>query len=66
MSVESNDIQFSDQAKGEGRSLRVTTDSGLRGTILTDVDNPNTKILYLENLGGGGGGTGNGYFPSGW
>jgi hypothetical protein len=67
MSILEGDIQFSDKAKGQGRSLRIITDTGLRATITSDIDNPNTKILTLENLGGGGGGgASNGYFPQGW
>lgn len=54
MSVEADDIQFSDHALGQGRSLRVLTDLGLRATITADIDNPRTKILTLENLSSGG------------
>lgn len=50
MSVEVNDIQFSDHALGFGRSLRVVAGTGINISISNDADNPNTRILLIENL----------------
>ena len=50
MSVLETDIQFSDRAKGLGRSLRILTDSNLRVIQTRDADNPNTVILTIQSI----------------
>ncbi len=67
MPIESDDIQFSDDAKGIGRALRIVGTGSTDVTIDRDVDYPEIIVVTVHSSGGGGGGgTGNGYFPQGW
>lgn len=66
MPVEANDIQFSDDALGVGKALRIIGAGSSEVIFTRDLEFPEITIATIYSSGGGGGGTGNGYFPQGW